>query len=68
MFGGADHGAEHELEDGLLAEGVGDDLQASSLLEEQRSRRLVVRIARRFGDSDLAHLSVVLVSITGWPV
>ena len=26
-LGGADHGAEHELEDGLLAEGVGDDLE-----------------------------------------
>ena len=29
----------------------------------RRSRRLVVRIARRFGDSDLAHLSVVLNSL-----
>ncbi len=34
-FGGADHGAEHELEDRLLAEGVGDDRQAPSLLDEQ---------------------------------
>ena len=40
MFGGADHGAEHELEDGLLAEGVGDDLQASSLLEEQALEKI----------------------------
>jgi hypothetical protein len=44
-LGGADHGAEHELEDGLLAEGIGDDLEAPALLEEQA---LVVRIARRW--------------------
>ena len=34
-LGGADHGAEHQLEHGLLAEGVGDDLQAPALLDEQ---------------------------------
>ncbi|MGH6737201.1 MAG: hypothetical protein ACRECX_14170 [Methyloceanibacter sp.] len=34
-FGGADHGAEHKLEDGLLAEGIGNDLEAPALLEEQ---------------------------------
>ena len=33
-LGGADHGAEHELEDGLLAEGVGDDLEPPALLDE----------------------------------
>ena len=34
-FGGADHGAEHEFEHGLLAEGVGNDLEAPALLDEQ---------------------------------
>src|SRR5512132_220763 len=34
-LGGADHGAEHQLEHGLLAKGVGDDLQAPALLDEQ---------------------------------
>ena len=34
-LGGADHGAEHELEDSLLAEGVGNDFEAPSLLDEQ---------------------------------
>ena len=33
-LGGADHGAEHELEHGLLAEGVGDDLEPPALLDE----------------------------------
>ena len=34
-LGGAYHGAEHKLEDRLLAEGVGDDLEAPALLDEQ---------------------------------
>ena len=34
-LGGADHGAEHELEDGLFAEGIGDDLQAPAFLDEE---------------------------------
>ncbi len=34
-LGGADHGAEHQLEHGPLAEGVGDDLQAPAFLDEQ---------------------------------
>ena len=34
-LGGAGHGAEHELEDGALTEGVGDDLQPATLLDEQ---------------------------------
>ena len=33
-LGGADHGAEHELEHGLLAKGVGDDLEPPALLDE----------------------------------
>ncbi len=32
---GADHGAEHELEDGLLAEGVRNDFYAPALFDEQ---------------------------------
>jgi hypothetical protein len=32
---GADHAAEHQLEHRLLAEGIGDDLQAPTLLDEQ---------------------------------
>ena len=32
---GADHGAEHELEDGFFAERVGDDLQAPAFLDEE---------------------------------
>lgn len=35
VLGGADHGDEHHLENGLLAEGVRDDLQPPALLEEQ---------------------------------
>ena len=35
-LGGADHGAEHELEDGLFAEGVGDDLEPPALLDGKR--------------------------------
>jgi hypothetical protein len=34
-LGSADHRAEHELQHRLLAEGVGDDLQAPPLLDEQ---------------------------------
>ncbi len=34
-FGGADHGAEHEFEDRLLAEGVGEDLETPAFLDEQ---------------------------------
>ncbi len=54
-LGGAGHGGEHELEDGFLAEGVGDDLQAPALLEDGvaapeglRSSKLVVRVAWRW--------------------
>ncbi len=39
-FGGADHGAEHELEDRFPAEGVGDDLEAPSLLDEQAFKKI----------------------------
>ena len=34
-LGGADHGAEHELEDGPFAEGVGEDLEAPPLLDKE---------------------------------
>ncbi len=34
-LGGPGHGSEHELEDGLFAEGVGNDLEAPAFLEEQ---------------------------------
>ena len=34
-LGSTDHGTEHELEDGLLAEGVGNDLEPPALLDEQ---------------------------------
>lgn len=34
-LGGADHGTEHELEHGFLAEGVGDDLEPPALLDEE---------------------------------
>ena len=34
-LGGTDHGAEHEFEERLFAEGVGDDLEAPSFLDEQ---------------------------------
>ena len=37
---GADHGPEHKLQDGLLAEGDGDDLQARALLEEQSFKKV----------------------------
>ena len=34
-LGGTDHGAEHELEHGRLAEGMGDDLEPAALLDEE---------------------------------
>jgi hypothetical protein len=34
-LGGPGHGAEHQLEDRLLAERVGDDLETAALLDEQ---------------------------------
>ena len=34
-LGGADHGAEHQLEHGPRAESVGDDLQTATLLDEE---------------------------------
>ena len=41
----ADHGAEHELEDGLFAEGFGDNLQAPAFLDEEALQQ--VRCAGR---------------------
>jgi hypothetical protein len=35
LLGGADPGAKHELEHRVLAEAVGDDLQAQALLAKQ---------------------------------
>ena len=35
LLGGTDHGAEHELEDRLFTEGVGNDLQAPAFFDEQ---------------------------------
>jgi hypothetical protein len=46
-LGGADHGAEHELEHWLLAEGIGMIFSRLRSSTNRRSRRLVVRIARR---------------------
>jgi len=44
-LGGMRHGGEHELENRLLAEGIGDDLQTPALFEEQTFEQ--VRGARR---------------------
>ena len=44
---GADHGAEHELEDGFFAERVGDDLQAPAFLDEEALQQVRLRVARR---------------------
>jgi hypothetical protein len=53
-----DHGAEHELQDGLLAKGVGNDLQAPALLnkeplqEVRRTDRAAVVAAFLWRDSN----------------
>jgi hypothetical protein len=39
QLGGADHGAEHQLEHRLFAPGVGDDLEAPAFLDEQTLQR-----------------------------
>ena len=39
-LGGADHGAEHKLEDGLLAESVGNNLEPPALLDEQALKEI----------------------------
>ena len=39
-LGGADHGTEHELEDGLFAERIGNDLEAPALLDEQTLQKV----------------------------
>jgi Calcineurin-like phosphoesterase len=49
-LGGADHGAEHQFQHRLLAEGVGNDLEPSSLLDEQ-ARRKRTSSARSSGDA-----------------
>ncbi len=38
--GGPDHGAVHELEDRLFAKGVGNDLEAPALLDEQALQKV----------------------------
>ena len=39
-FGGTDHGSEHQLENRLFAEGVGNDLQPPALLDEQTFQQI----------------------------
>ena len=39
-LGGADQLAEHQLQDGSLAERVGDDLEAAALLDEQAFKQI----------------------------
>ena len=39
-FRGPDHGAEHELQDGLLAEGIGNDLEPAAFLDEQTFEKI----------------------------
>src|SRR5262249_44314086 len=39
-LGGADQRAEHQLQDGSLAEGVGDDLEAAAFLDKQTLKQI----------------------------
>lgn len=59
-LGGADQGAEHELEDGPLAEGVGDDLEAPLFLDEQALEKIggSDRAAVRDGHAQVSEPSV----------
>jgi hypothetical protein len=45
-LGGAGHGAEHQFQNRLLAERVGDDLQAPALLDEQALQQIRRRSRR----------------------
>ena len=69
-LGGADHGAEHELEDGLLAEGIGDDLEAPALLDEQALEQVgcADRAAVRDGHAQVcdAGFEVVLSAVSAF--